>query len=95
MKILNENSVVEDGNRKIYTKDAQIRLGTIAGNQLHRVIKRAQKPITHIITPKVEEGGDWRAFFFFNLLFFLLKKLQFFNILQIFGPLIFQAIDSM
>ena len=71
MKILNENSVVEDGNRKIYTKDAQIRLETIAGNQLHRVIKRAQKTITHIITPKVEEGGDWRAiFFFFNFLFF-------------------------
>ena len=64
MKILNENSVVEDGNRKIYTKDAQIRLETIAGNQLHRVIKRAQKTITHIITPKVVEGGDWRAFFF-------------------------------
>ena len=73
MKILNENSVVEDGNRKIYTKDAQIRLETIAGNQLHRVIKRAQKTITHIITPKVEEGGDWRAFFFLICCFFVEK----------------------
>ena len=77
MKILNENSVVEDGNRKIYTKDAQIRLETIAGNQLHRVIKRAQKTITHIITPKVEEG-EIGVQSFFKFCFFLLKKFQFF-----------------
>ena len=77
MKMLNENSVVEDGNRKIYTKDAQIRLETIAGNQLHRVIKRAQKTITHIITPKVEEGEIGVQSFLKNFPFFVEKVVPF------------------